>query len=1062
MTGLLRRTVVVTEKHLSSGSKRLGQKGSKRKVVLVDPALRDSRGHHFLTLRKFAEHFSAADVHFAVHKDCSKDIELPSTKVHRVFPVSIYEVWKTRFRRPRRELLKEWLNDRVRLDKHEHRFLAGIIIDRLIGLALKARNHLRTSKLRWFVYLLVLLLAIPLSPLLLAVWLVRKLSRKRPPAWAPAPSVYLETLRRLIADLNLGPNDHIVIPTTEPELASASLWLLTVGAPQKLPYFHLRFMYTNETFLTNHYNYEGLYKRLRASQLLNTRLFVYTETQRHARSIAKYLGHTPPHVAYPVDRATPEDALPYADVSPSSPLVVGYLGDAREDKGFDKVLEIVRSFNARHPKHREHVRFVVQAFGNSPEQARLATDFRMSLLRSDSSIEVIPRHLSSKEYAELMGRIGMFLLPYDPKLYRVRGSGLVAEAVINARPFLATSGSSLEEFNTHGNAVFGETPSDMADAVADAVSRYPELQRAANSAAEHLQQLITNNALGEQVNKLLERDSSFSVPRRALFIAPYFPKGGSESTFKTYLTTFREFGFQTTALYIETSSMPHGRYSKYVRETQQYLHRATDGLGDCALSFSCYFPFGLIARLVRPFAAVVFDRSLELTHRFRSWRDLPPFVVAAARRGDYDLVFVNHVENESLLKKLQPAPSTRVVMDAHDLQSLQYPLRRDRGGRYFTSELEFECQRLATADAVVFPSVPEMGAFLEQRPDAKNKTFCLFPPNAHERDHSRVQSGNLEIDWEGDPYAPWRDDFDTHDIIQHAETEWTIERELESLDFLFMGSRHATNEAALDMLLYEVLDDETLKDRNLVLAGNVVESFFPEYKHPNVHPTHFATHLEPLYSSARLIVFPAPHWAGYATKVAAAMSRRKAILVSPSVMSSFGVKDITLLPFVAQNAAEFRQKMQEASASIERRIELADAAYDFYKKHCSPSRFAQRFRKMMNSVEISGLKAVALSDAVPPYLEHNANLNSYLRDLAAGKMPPRSMRSPDFEKWFSANSAMNWPKPRYVASRVLHPVPTNGVADTRRAASKAPGAPPRKKGRNPAARSRYRPSTDRR
>ena len=95
--------------------------------------------------------------------------------------------------------------------------------------------------------------------------------------------------------------------------------------------------------------------------------------------------------------------------------------------------------------------------------------------------------LSDQDYAALLGEADLLLLPYDPAVYRTRGSGVFTDARKTGLPVVATgaaafAGPAFEQ--GWGVAITDYSPSGVAAAVATALEQLGDLTNRAASVAE--------------------------------------------------------------------------------------------------------------------------------------------------------------------------------------------------------------------------------------------------------------------------------------------------------------------------------------------------------------------------------------------------------------------------------------------------------------------------------------------------------------------------------------------------------------------------------------------------
>jgi hypothetical protein len=126
---------------------------------------------------------------------------------------------------------------------------------------------------------------------------------------------------------------------------------------------------------------------------------------------------------------TPLSSLPVAPVTNEFTIYVP--GENRVDKGASLVPHIIRALSKQQAATEIELRFLVHGTKRS--------DFGRVKIESLSAFS------SSAEYTANWQRAHAALLLHDPRLYRLRGSGVASDAVSAGRPYICLKGGSLAE-----------------------------------------------------------------------------------------------------------------------------------------------------------------------------------------------------------------------------------------------------------------------------------------------------------------------------------------------------------------------------------------------------------------------------------------------------------------------------------------------------------------------------------------------------------------------------------------------------------------------------------------
>jgi hypothetical protein len=173
----------------------------------------------------------------------------------------------------------------------------------------------------------------------------------------------------------------------------------------------------------------------------------------------------------PVDERFTALAFP----RPAAPIVISYFGDARSEKGYQRLPGMAERI---HPSL-EHgqVRLVVQSNFNVPGGEPGMAEARRALAEC-RGVELLDVPLHDDEYALYLGESHLVVMPYEAERYAARTSGILAEAVHAGVPMVVPEGTWLsEQLRRHGAGVTFDAhrPGSFEDAVERALAAMPDL-----------------------------------------------------------------------------------------------------------------------------------------------------------------------------------------------------------------------------------------------------------------------------------------------------------------------------------------------------------------------------------------------------------------------------------------------------------------------------------------------------------------------------------------------------------------------------------------------------------
>jgi glycosyltransferase involved in cell wall biosynthesis len=220
-------------------------------------------------------------------------------------------------------------------------------------------------------------------------------------------------------------------------------------------------------------------RRLHA--LTDGRFALLTDSELLTRDYARVFGGRVVTVPIPVGErilARPPDP----DAQPATPLVFGYLGDARHAKGFDLLPELI----SQALEETGAVAFLVQAVAPASSASGdldPAADALQALAReAPERVRLVRQRLDEEEYASLLSQMDVVLIPYRREGYVEPTSGIFVEALALAKPVVVPRGTWMSHCLGGSGAGLTFEPGDVRDlarAVREAGEGWPELRAAA-------------------------------------------------------------------------------------------------------------------------------------------------------------------------------------------------------------------------------------------------------------------------------------------------------------------------------------------------------------------------------------------------------------------------------------------------------------------------------------------------------------------------------------------------------------------------------------------------------
>lgn len=209
------------------------------------------------------------------------------------------------------------------------------------------------------------------------------------------------------------------------------------------------------------------------------RLAVVVETEAIGSGVARLLSPSQEVILSPFV-GTYMDELGVAASGNTEP-VIGFVGQTRQNRGADLVPGIARATMAeRAGGFRWRVQYDLDRLQPGDDFAELVADGRL---------ELVPPHLSSPDYFDLVRSIDIMLMPYADA-YTMAPSGIGAECLRVGSVQIVPEGSTMAREAERRGAGYvtyrGQTVEAVTSAVLEAIDRFPELRARSARAAANL------------------------------------------------------------------------------------------------------------------------------------------------------------------------------------------------------------------------------------------------------------------------------------------------------------------------------------------------------------------------------------------------------------------------------------------------------------------------------------------------------------------------------------------------------------------------------------------------
>jgi glycosyltransferase involved in cell wall biosynthesis len=289
-------------------------------------------------------------------------------------------------------------------------------------------------------------------------------------------NLYQQDLESVLALVGLGPDDHVFLPTAHARELIAIRRIVDLYGPDRSPTFHLEFRHALDydeadlrplnPYTAVHLVLFDLYRSLGHSP----RVRVYTDTEELSEAYVAVTGlpfGTLP-IPFRTDRITPRNR------QSDDPLRLTFLGDARDEKGFHWLPDLIDGLRAEAEAGR--VTFALQASLLSPQYNPESIP-AMAHVRAMAGEPFMELHgldapLSPEQYFDLLSRADVMLCPYSPENYKRRSSGTLTEAMAAGIPTVVPADTWLERQQPPGTGESFTDRGSFVEAVRKVVAGY--------------------------------------------------------------------------------------------------------------------------------------------------------------------------------------------------------------------------------------------------------------------------------------------------------------------------------------------------------------------------------------------------------------------------------------------------------------------------------------------------------------------------------------------------------------------------------------------------------------
>lgn len=302
----------------------------------------------------------------------------------------------------------------------------------------------------------------------------------------------LEKISKIFKEINLGGKDHILIPVTDWIIFSVIVKWMKNLRQGEIPNIHFLLMYENAPWMIGGYPYNRIIAKLKGLGRVRNRIYLYTETNRHAENLRKNeLGVRVDVCPFPIVL----DNHGQEELEVKGKIIISLVGGGRRDKGFSAMYEIIKMFQDLY-KGNSEIEFIMQY---PREMDKLENDTRR--IESLEKVRMLNNRLSQVEYEDYIYQSDIMIFPYHKDTYTSRGSGIVCQAVAAGKPIVVTKSTALAERITHKNGLSASVGNEFSQAILEVVSNLDTFRKNARLASDHYNDSSLNNAIVKNIKQ---------------------------------------------------------------------------------------------------------------------------------------------------------------------------------------------------------------------------------------------------------------------------------------------------------------------------------------------------------------------------------------------------------------------------------------------------------------------------------------------------------------------------------------------------------------------------------
>lgn len=686
----------------------------------------------------------------------------------------------------------------------------------------------------------------------------------------------------------------------------------------------------------------------------------------------------------------------------ADPITISYLGEARREKGFelapDILAELKRMIGA--PAF-ESLRFVVQISsnrGNDTDSVQAARE-RLRRMAEDSPNLQLIDEMTTEEYRRRLTETDIALLPYDPKDYAVRGSGVAYECLAGGRAVVCSPDLDIIGTFEGENVAAAEafSAAELAKTLAGVLLHGRFSREGVLRQTDGLDRFSVDRFFSELLIEQAQRHPSAGEPTpearpRCLYIGQAAFSGGNGFVQRCHLDALTKLGYDIVFLGVPWVLQGSRDYDDAKARCLSVLYdRAHD--------------FRIIQTL---FAEVVFDQDFQnffdtafhkkfefFTNRtydeiFDQSVHIPEFRAWQLSLSDFDFVLHNYIFTAPLIERVAGADTPKIV-EVHDFQAQQNVFRRQERDKddplavedphWFEGDARFEFNAARRFDRLLHIS-PELAQTFEEAGVTTGRVARPYALIDDATDPGEALEGVslfefLEANCERAAFEK---------ILPALSTQMP-----DRIDLLFYGTNHPSNTVSLTAFIEDVFAPELARDGvKLFVAGSICDAIEETGViarlglHRNVFLLGRVKDLRALTHAARVVALYVTQGTGFPTKVIETLGEGQAFVCNARALADLAEATDAYFP-APSDPRTVAEDARRLLADPEARRARGANGRAFYEKHFSVAQYLKTL------AEVTGLQGALpeIEARAPLHGEHSfalpEDLDEYFHTVGLGE-----------------------------------------------------------------------------